>query len=61
MNIWTAEKRKDKYETSTVRHGLTHYFQRINDIELTDAEYERQAKKYSELIIYEYSQIREHP
>ncbi len=45
MNIWTAEKRKDKYETSTVRHGLTHYFQRINDIELTDAEYERQAKK----------------
>lgn len=45
----------------SIAHELTHYFQWINDIELTDTEYERQAKKCSELIIYEYSQTREHP
>jgi len=45
----------------TIAHELTHYFQWINNIELTEIGYERQAKNYSEYIVYEYSQTKEHP
>jgi hypothetical protein len=45
----------------SVAHELTHYFQWINDINLTDIGMERQASYYSKKIIEEYSKTREHP
>jgi len=45
----------------SIAHELTHYFQWINDIKLTEIGYERQAKSYSEYVVYEYSQTRDHP
>lgn len=42
-------------------HELTHYFQWINDIKLTEIGFERQADAYSKLIISEYSMTRDHP
>ena len=38
----------------TVTHELTHYFQWLNDLPLTDIGRERQATKYSEYVLYEY-------
>lgn len=45
----------------SVAHELTHYFQWINDIKLTEVGYERQANYYSDKIISEYAETREHP
>lgn len=45
----------------SLTHELTHYFQWINDINLTEIGFERQATAYSKLILYEYSMSREHP
>lgn len=45
----------------TMAHELTHYFQWINQIELTPLGAERQATHYSRLILYEYAETREHP
>jgi hypothetical protein len=45
----------------TIAHELTHYFQWINDIELTEIGVERQAKAYEDFIIDEYKDTREHP
>ena len=45
----------------TVAHELTHYFQWINNIELTEIGYERQAVRYADLIVGAYAQTREHP
>ena len=45
----------------SIAHELTHYFQWINDIELTEIGIERQAKKYADFILDEYAQTREHP
>ncbi len=45
----------------SIAHELTHYFQWINKIQLTENGYERQAKRYSELIIAEYAKNRDHP
>ena len=39
-------------------HELTHYFQWINGIQLTELGYERQAKRYAELILDEYAETR---
>lgn len=46
---------------STIAHELTHYFQWINGIKLTEIGYERQATQYARFILYEYAQTREHP
>lgn len=45
----------------TVAHELTHYFQWINNIELTEIGYERQAVRFADLIVGAYAQTREHP
>lgn len=44
----------------SIAHELTHYFQWINCIQLTERGYERQAKRYAELILDEYAETREH-
>ncbi|CJC72006.1 Uncharacterised protein [Streptococcus pneumoniae] len=49
------------YYLVTIAHELTHYFQWINDINLTKIGYERQATTYSGYIIDEYKETREHP
>lgn len=46
---------------SDVAHELTHYFQWINDLRLTERGRERQARQYAHFIISEYAQTREHP
>ena len=45
----------------TLAHELTHYYQWINNIHLTPIGRERQATRYSNYIIDEYSTTREHP
>lgn len=45
----------------TIAHELTHYFQWINDIELTEIGYERQASSYAGYILDEYAETVEHP
>lgn len=45
----------------SIVHELTHYYQWINDIKLTEIGYERQAIRYADIVIDEYAQTREHP
>ena len=45
----------------SIAHELTHYFQWVNDIELTDIGFERQAVRYARQILDEYAQTRDHP
>lgn len=45
----------------SISHELTHYFQWINDIRLTEIGYERQATSYADFILDEYADTREHP
>ncbi|MBO5097994.1 MAG: hypothetical protein J6B96_06750 [Agathobacter sp.] len=45
----------------TLAHELTHYYQWINNIQLTSIGRERQASKYAHYILDEYSLTREHP
>lgn len=45
----------------TIDHELTHYFQWINNIQLTEIGEERQATIYARLILDEYSDTHEHP
>lgn len=45
----------------SIAHELTHYYQWINGIKLTEKGYEQQAYYYSKLIVYEYSKTRKHP
>lgn len=42
-------------------HELTHYFQWVNDLQLTDAGSERQADAYTSRILGEYAATRDHP
>ncbi len=46
---------------SSLAHELTHYYQWINDIQLTSVGRERQATSYSNYIIDEYAATRDHP
>lgn len=46
---------------ASIAHELTHYFQWINGIKLTETGYERQAKAYANYIVDEYAETREHP
>lgn len=45
----------------SIAHELTHYFQWINDIQLTEIGMERQASQYAGYILDEYAETREHP
>lgn len=45
----------------SIAHELTHYFQWVNNINLTEIGVERQANKYRDYILYEYAQTRDHP
>jgi len=45
----------------SIAHELTHYFQWINDIQLTPIGEERQATMYARYIVDEYAETREHP
>lgn len=45
----------------TIAHELTHYFQWINSLHLTQIGMERQATKYARYILDEYAETREHP
>lgn len=45
----------------SISHELTHYYQWVNNLPLTEIGEERQAKSYSKYIIKEYAQTREHP
>lgn len=45
----------------TIPHELTHYFQWLNDIELSLIGEERQAINYANKILDEYAETREHP
>ena len=46
---------------STLCHELTHYYQWINGIALTDIGMERQAARYASYILSEYAETCEHP
>ena len=46
---------------ASIAHELTHYFQWINNLQLTPTGRERQANQYSRFIIDEYSMTRKHP
>lgn len=55
---------KDRALTSillTFAHELTHYFQWINALHLTQVGAERQATVYARSILDEYAETREHP
>jgi len=45
----------------SLAHELTHYYQWINNLQLTSMGRERQASRYARYIIDEYATIREHP
>ena len=45
----------------SMAHELTHYFQWINSIQLTEIGAERQAANYANRILLEYAQTRLHP
>lgn len=45
----------------SIAHELSHYFQWINDVKLTEIGIERQATSYSDFIVDEYSETRDHP
>lgn len=45
----------------SIAHELTHYFQWLNDLDLTFIGEERQATNYANIILAEYAQTREHP
>ena len=46
---------------STIAHELSHYFQWLNDLKMTEIGKERQADKYSRDIVREYARMKEHP
>lgn len=45
----------------SIAHELTHYFQWVNNLSLTEMGEERQANQYSRFIVDEYAETREHP
>lgn len=44
-----------------IAHELTHYFQWLNQVKLTDIGEERQASRYCDKILEDYAKTREHP
>lgn len=45
----------------SIAHELTHYFQWVNGLKLTQIGEERQANLYERFILDEYKETREHP
>ena len=45
----------------SMAHELSHYFQWLKDLDIMDAKMERQAKYYSDVIVWDYAETREHP
>ena len=45
----------------TLAHEITHYYQWLNNIQITSSSRERQANRCAKYIIDEYSLTREHP
>jgi len=55
---------KDSILTANLKciaHELTHYFQWLNDVELTPVGEERSASYWAQEILYDYAETREHP
>lgn len=46
---------------TVIAHEMTHYFQWVNGLSLTDRGRERQAIQYSHFILAEYAETRDHP
>lgn len=46
---------------TVIAHEMTHYFQWINGIVLTEIGFERQANRYAQYILNEYAETRDHP
>lgn len=44
-----------------IAHELTHYFQWINSLKLTEEAEESQAERYRRMIVYDYAEEKEHP
>lgn len=44
-----------------IAHQLTHYFQWINSLKITEEAEESQAERYSRMIVYDYAEVKEHP
>ncbi len=42
-------------------HEITHYYQWVCDVSLSDMQAERQAKYYADTILARYAETREHP
>lgn len=63
LELKTQNGRDDALATilMTLAHELTHYYQWINDIHLSPIGRERQATRYANRIIDEYSMTCEHP
>ena len=64
LDIYTSVPQRDNALAGIlglIAHELTHYFQWINGIELTEKGCERQAKAYVDYILDEYKETREHP
>ena len=45
----------------TIMHEISHYFQWLNDLDLTLIGEERQATNYSRKLMFEYAETRDHP
>lgn len=71
IRIATGDFKKTKQKTCqddalagilcSISHELTHYYQWINDVSLTEIGEERQASSYANMIVDEYVETREHP
>jgi len=61
LEIWANKDNVLSTYLSCMAHELTHYFQWINDIELTKIGEERQATIYADYVVDEYAETREHP
>lgn len=59
-----AERGKDNALAcmlQTIAHEISHYYQWLNDLDLTLIGEERQATNYAKRIMYEYAETRDHP
>ena len=60
LNLWGKDDALASI-LSTLTHELSHYYQWINEINLTPIGMERQATRYSKIILNEYATTRDHP
>lgn len=45
----------------SITHELSHYYQRLKDMEINSEKDERQALYYATVIVRDYAETREHP